>query len=131
MNRRLLLLAIPMLLLAAGLAAACGGGNDSPNPTDNGATGNRPTENGPTGTAGPFETALGALVEDLSKFRVTIGDVPPDVGAHLLADCEGLETFVDRDRIEGICEAIQQAMANADPGLIDRVLAELAELTPD
>ena len=121
MNRRFLLLAIPLLALTAAVAAACGGGNDSPNPTGNGAT----------GTAGPFEAARDALVEDLTNYRVTIGDVPPDVGARLLTDCEQLETFADSNRVEDICTAIQQAMANADPGLIDRVLTELAELTPD
>ncbi len=121
MNRRLLLLAIPLLALTAAIATACGGGNDLPNPTANGAT----------GTAGPFEAARDALVEDLVNYRVTIGDVPDDVGARLLTDCEQLETFADSDRVEDICEAIQQAMANADPGLIDRVLAELAELAPD
>ena len=121
MNRRLLLLAIPLLALTAAIAAACGGGNDSPNPTENGAT----------GTAGPFEAARDALVEDLVNYRVTIGDVPPDVGARLLADCEQLETFADTNRVEDICTAIEQAMESADPGLIDRVLTELAELTPD
>ena len=121
MNRRLLLLAIPLLALTAAAAAACGGGNDSPTPPGNGAT----------GTAGPFEAVRGALVEDLVNYRVTIGDVPPDVGARLLADCEQLETFADSDRVEDICTAIEQAMANADPGLIDLVLDELAELTPD
>ncbi len=121
MNRRLLLLAIPLLALTAAIAAACGGGNDSPNPTGNGAT----------GTAGPFEAARDALVEDLVNYRVTIGDVPPDVGARLLADCEQLETFADTNRVEDICTAIEQAMESADPGLIDRVLTELAELTPD
>ena len=126
MNPRLPLLAIPLFALAAAVPAACGGGDDSPNPTENGATGNGATE-----TAGPFHAARDALVEDLENIGSTIGDVPTDVGARLLADCEQLETFVDRDRIEGICEAIQQAMANADPGLIDRVLGELAELTPD
>ena len=121
MNRRFLLLAIPLLALTAAAAAACGGGTDSPNPTGNGAT----------GTAGPFEAARDALVQDLVNYRVTIGDVPPDVGASLLAECEQLETFADGDRVEDICTAIEQAMANADPGLIDRVLTELAELTPD
>ena len=120
MNKRLLLLAIPLLALTAA-AAACGGGNDSPNPPGNGAT----------GTAGPFEATRDALVEDLVNYRVTIGDVPADIGARLLADCEQLETFADSDRVEDICTAIEQAMANADPDLIDRVLAELAALTPD
>ena len=71
------------------------------------------------------------MVEDLVNYRVTIGDVPADIGARLLADCEQLETFADKNRVEDICTAIEQAMANADPGLIDRVLAELAALTPD
>ena len=121
MNRRLLLLAIPLLLLAAGLTIACGDGNDSPNPTGNGAD----------GTAEPFEVARDALIEDLENIGSTIGDVPSDVGAGLLTDCRQLRLFADRDRVDGICEAIRQAMENRDPGLIDRVLEELAALTPD
>ena len=121
MNRRLLLLAIPLLLVAAGLAIACGGENDSPNPTGNGAN----------GTAEPFEAARDALVDQLENIGSNIGGVPPDIGAGLLADCRQLEVFVGRDSIESICDAIQQAMDNNDPGLIDLVLSELAALTPD
>jgi hypothetical protein len=57
--------------------------------------------------------------------------MPEDVRDQLLALCRELEAFVEGERVAEICGAIEQAIERGDPGFIDLVLEQLAELEPD
>lgn len=136
MTRHVLVI-ITLLMLTVGLASACGGGNgadDGESPT--GAILNRtespaPTVDGAESTPTGFEALRDALRDRLDTIGVNIAAVPDDVRDQILASCRELEAFVERDRIERACEAIEQAIEGGDPGLIDLVLEQLAELEPD
>lgn len=114
--KRYALVAILPLLLAAALASACGGGATPSAPDDGGAS---------------FEELRDTLRDRLDAIGVNIGAVPDDVRDQILAECRKLEQFVDEERVQGICGAIEQAIQQGDPGLIDLVLEELAALTAD
>ena len=121
MSRRLLLLSAPVML--ATLLLGCnGGGGDSQSPvgTENG--NEAPTE---------FEVARDALYQELDSYGANIGVLPDDVRDDLLASCRALDEFAASDDVDDICAAIEQAIADGDPGLIDLVLNELAALTTD
>ncbi len=140
--KRHLALIIALLMLTAGLAGACGGGNGaggngatpgrtaSPAPTEDGA-GSTPTQDGAESTPTNFEALRDALRNQLDAIGVNIGAVPDDVRDQILASCRELEAFVEGERVEEICGAIEQAIERGDPGLIDLVLNQLAELEPD
>lgn len=109
--------ALFLLLLAT---AACGGGSGDTNPG-----------NGPTATPGDFEKARDGLVRDLDNIGANIGSVPDDIRASLIATCQELGAYVDRETIDRICPAIGQAIDASDPGLIDLIVEELAALDGD
>lgn len=146
-----LALIVALLMLTAGLAGACGGGNGaggngatpgrtaSPAPTEDGAGStptqdgveSTPTQGGAESTPTRFEALRDALRNQLDAIGVNIGAVPGDVRDQILASCRELEAFAEGERVEEICGAIEQAMERGDPGLIDLVLNQLAELEPD
>ncbi len=113
MSRRLLVLAAPVVLAA--LLLGCNGGGDSPN--------------GPN--AIEFELARDALYQELDNYGANIGFLPDDVRDDLLASCHALDELAASDDVDEICTAIERAIADGDPGLIDLVLNELAALTYD
>jgi hypothetical protein len=109
------------LLLAVLVAGACGGDN-------NGATAGR-TELPPAeGTPARFEALRGALADRLEAIQVNIAAIPDDVQREIVDLCRELEAFIDEDRVDEICGALDEAIDRGDPGRIDRILAELAEL---
>ena len=109
MSRRLLLLSAPVVLAA--VLIGCNGGDESaPN-------------------AAEFELARDALYQELDSYGANIGVLPDDVRDDLLASCRALDEFAASDDVDDICAAIEQAIADGDPGLIDLVLNELAALT--
>ena len=125
MSRRLVVLAAPVLLAAVLLGcngdggAANGGDARTPAGTENG--GGTPTE---------FELARDALSEELDSYGANIGILPDDVRDSVLASCHALDEFAASDDVDEICTAIERAIEDGDPGLIELVLNELAELTP-
>ena len=109
MSRRLLVLAAPVVLAA--LLLGCNGDSDSaPN-------------------AAEFELARDALFQELDSYGANIGVLPDDIRDDLLASCYALDEFAAGDDVDEICMAIEQAIADGDPGLIELVLNELAALT--
>ena len=48
-----------------------------------------------------------------------------------IASGRELEEFVDQEDAAEICEAIEQAIENEDPGLVDLIIDQLAELETD
>ncbi len=121
MSRRLLVLAAPVVLAA--LILGCNGdGGDSQTPTG--------TDNG-DGTPTEFELARDALYQELDSYGANIGVLPDDIRDDLLASCRALDEFAASDDVDNICTAIEQAIADGDPGLIQLVLNELAALTAD
>lgn len=139
-----------VLLVAAGLAVACtdidtGDSVDTAVPlgtataaTDTpAAAGGTLTPGGPEsptptptveGTPTRFEALRDGLRGQLEAIGDNIGTVPDDIRDQLLARCHELEEFVAPEVIADICGAIEQAIDGGDPGLIDLVLARLAEL---
>ena len=124
MSRRLLVLAAPVVLAA--LLLGCNGDSDAPNET--GTQAPVTTENG-NGTPTEFELARDALYQELDSYGANIGVLPDDVRDDLLASCRALGEFAASDDVDNICTAIEQAIADGDPGLIQLVLNELAALT--
>lgn len=141
MTRVLLLIAVALI---ATLALGCDDGNDSKT------SGKAPTDTSAEQTAAPaasaspdalataeatqsrsFEELRSDLRQELSDIGVNIGSVPPDIRAHLLALCGGLELFADEDDVGEICTAIDQAIDNGDYGLIDLILDKLDALEED
>lgn len=99
------------LLLAAFVAGACGGDGDGRTV---------PTES--------FEEIRGELVDRLDSIKVNISAVPDDIQRQIVDLCRELDAFIDEDRVDEICGALEEAFDRDDPGRIDRILAELAEL---
>lgn len=100
------------LLAAPLLVAACGGGSPA---------------GGPTRT---FEDVRGELVDRLDTIRVNIASVPTDIQTRIKATCRELQPFIGKDKTNEICGTLDEALLRADPGRIDRVLADLAQLRP-
>jgi len=122
------------LLVAAFVAGACGGdggGRDDRvgGGDDNGAMAGR-TESPPAvqSTPAEFEALRGALADRLEAIQVNIAAIPDDVQKEIMDSCRQLEAFIDEDRVDEICGALDDAIERGDPGRIDRILAELAEL---
>lgn len=129
-----------LVVMTAALTAACGGDDGSGNsggtasPADTPAGGTTPRSTatvGPEDTPTEFETLRDELSAQLDAIGVNIGAVPDDIRDQILASCRELATFADGKRVEEMCEAIERAMENDDPGLIDLVVDQLAELEPD
>lgn len=141
--RRWLVVAVPVLLLVG--LVACGGSDDptragAPSENGSGAGGSdgQPSGGTESGAASgtesastPFEAERAVLMERLDGIGVGIGAVPDDVRDELVGSCRELEEFVDEDDLEEICDAIVEAIEMSDPGRIDLVLAQLAELEED
>ena len=123
-RRLLLLLAAPVVLAA--LLLGCNGDDDSPSAT--GTQAPLTTENG-NATPTEFELARDAFYQDLDSYGANIGVLPDDIRDDLLASCRALEEFAAGDAVDDICTAIERAIADGDPGLIEIVLNELAALT--
>jgi hypothetical protein len=134
----------PLTVFALATAVACGGGGRGDHaatataPPSDGATATAPSAEVPTATSPPdsngspseFETLRDALVDELDRIGVNIGAVPPDVRARIIGNCRALGQFADEAEVEDLCDAVQQAMDRGDPGLIDLILEDLAELSP-
>lgn len=119
MNRSLWLLGA-LLTLTAALVIGCGGG------------GGGGSDGGPTkGSPEDFARDRDALMGELDAIGANIGAVPDDIREHLLRLCQDLEQYVDPEELETVCSAIDRAIEENDPGLIDLVLNELAALEPD
>lgn len=139
-----LLLIIALLMLTAGLASACDGGNGAAG--EGNSVGDSEDVNGavPTKTESPaataeavqgtptsFEALRDTLRDRLDAIGVNIGAVPDDVHDQILGWCHELESLAQQEVVADICEAIEDAIEQGDPGLIDLVLDQLAELEPD
>ncbi len=98
------------------LVAACGGGGGG-----NSAPGT-PTRS--------FEDVRGELVDRLDTIRVNIASVPADVQTRIKTTCRELQPSIGKDKTTEICGTLDEALLRADPGRIDRVLADLAQLRP-
>ena len=126
MSRRLVLLLVAPVVLAA-LLLGCNSDDDGPSGTS---TQQAPTttENG-DGTPTEFELARDSLYQELDGYGANIGVLPDDIRDDLLASCRALGEFAASDDVDEICTAIERAIADGDPGLIEIVLNELAALT--
>ena len=123
-RRRLLLLAAPVVLAA--LLLGCNGEGGTAN------GGNIPSPGGTkTGDETPtaFELARDTLYQELDGYGANIGVLPDDIRDDLLASCRALDEFTSSGDVDNICAAIERAIADGDPGLIQLVLNELAALT--
>lgn len=107
-----------MVVTFAIFAACSDGGGSGPGPDA-------------TETAAAFETARDGLRDDLEAYGANIGSLPDDLRAALLNKCRELEAYASQDAVDDICSAVQRAIDDADPGLIDLVLNELSALTPE
>jgi hypothetical protein len=130
-HARLLLAAV--VAFCAALAFACsddeGDANGDGTPATDAGT-SRPTTDGSADvTPGSFEEARDDLVARLEDYSATIGSLPDDVLADLLADCEALaQRSGDAESALEICDEIEQAANTGDPGLVDRAIDGLSEL---
>lgn len=125
-----------LVALAAMVMLSCNGGGETPDgsttpPTDGTpAVPTIPVDPGeatPTGLAEARERLTGQL----DAIGANIGAVPDDIREQLLERCEVLKQFADDGDVEPICQTIDQAIDTNDPGLIDRVLDQLAGLEED
>jgi hypothetical protein len=148
MRRRLVLPAVVVALVAT-LALACSngdgdgtnGGETPDGSTTPGSTATTPVLDGtavPTFPVDPGEPtprdldgARERLSTQLDAIGANIGAVPDDIRGQLLDRCEVLKQFADDGDVEAICQTIEQAIETNDPGLIDRVLSQLADLEGD
>ena len=138
---------IALLLLAA--AVACGGSGDTAgvngadgDPTGAGVDGTASDPNGETAspvvtliaTEDPpttFEGQRDHLLARLDSIGVNIGIVPDDIGEQLVTSCLQLEAHVEDGPVADICASIGDAIERGDPGLIDLVMEQLADLEAD
>lgn len=128
--RRLGLLIAPLVLFLA-VAGGCG---DNGSTVDPGSTVVSPVETVPVfdeETPTSLDALKGELTERLEGYGVNIGAVPNDVRQHLLNLCGQLETFVDSGAVEEICSAIDDAIEQNDPELMDAILESLSALEAD
>ena len=139
MRQRLALLTT-LLAIAGALAVACGGdgggnGNETPDgdatPNAGATSSPPPLDGGGESTPRSFAEARDRLSGQLQAIGANIGAVPDDIQEQILERCRALAEFADSDAVEGICQAIDRAIESNDPGLIDRVLDQLAELEED
>jgi len=107
-------LALFILIAIGAIGAACGGGSG-------GNTSNA------TSTAN-FEQLRNSLISRLDGVGPNIGAMPDDVLNQILNNCHELEKFVDEGDINRLCDAIKRARDTNDPGLIDQIVAQLAQL---
>ena len=105
--------AVLILIALGATGAACGGGGgDASNATS--------TAN--------FEQLRDSLSSRLDSIGPNIGSMPDDVLNQILNNCHELETFVEEGSINNLCDAIRRARDTDDPGLIDQIVAQLAQL---
>jgi len=139
MQRRLARFAT-LLTLAAALAIACSDGstNGGETPDGNGTpvtdgTPGVPTLPGDGGEPTPrdFAEARDRLASELDAIGANIGAVPDDIRELLLERCRAVKDFANDDDVEAICRTVEQAIDTNDPGLVDRVLQQLAALEED
>ena len=151
--RRSATLLVLLLALVVAAAAACGGDDDgdgtrdgqtltdgrTPGATDvidDGSENGGPTptspvqtvESGGNATPASLPELRGELSNRLDGIGVNIGAVPDDVREQLLASCRQLERFVERERVDQICQTIEDAIEQGDPGLLDRAVQQIEEL---
>jgi hypothetical protein len=125
------LLLIVALVSCAALTLACSDDGSDASETPATAGSPQPTATGGSGneTPGSFEEARDDLVARLEDYSATIGSLPDDVLADLLADCEAVaQQSDDEEAALGICDNIERAASTGDPGLVDRAIDELADL---
>ena len=120
--RAYLALSLALCILLASVIAACGDGSGS-GEADGGATDTN-------GSESDFETLRDRLIERLDSFGANIGSVPDDIRDQILGTCRELSEFADPEVVDQICRAIQQAIDDSDPGLVDLIVDQLAELEP-
>ena len=105
--------AVLILIAIGAIGAACGGGGgDASNATS--------TAN--------FEQLRDSLSSRLDSVGPNIGSMPDDVLNQFLNNCHELEKFVDEGSINNLCDAIKRARDTNDPGLIDQIVAQIAQL---
>ena len=151
--RRSVTLLVVLLALVVAVGAACGGDDEGDGTRDGqtltdsrtpGATdavdgdgesgGPTPTspvktvESGGNATPASLPELRGELSSRLDGIGVNIGAVPDDVREQLLTSCRQLERFVDRERVDQICQTIEDAIEQGDPGLLDLAVQQLEEL---
>jgi hypothetical protein len=116
------------------LSFACGGNGagDGATPPAATATGNGAPTRPPTGqTPGSFEQARQSLIARLQDYSATIGALPDDLLAELLAQCDALaQASDDAAGAQEICADIERAARVGDPGLVDRAIDRLGQLQP-
>lgn len=123
-----------LLFAAAALALSCSSGSGANgNPTaavTPGQTGlpSPGPGDGKESTPTSLAQARGRLSSQLQAIGANIGSVPQDIEQQILDRCQALEQFANPDTVRPICQAIQQAIATDDPGLIDGVLRSLSQL---
>jgi hypothetical protein len=127
-SRRVLALAgSAVLLIAAALLVTHCGGDDNGPPDDDGNAGPTSVE----GTPLSFEEQRDGLVDQLDAIGSNTGAVPADVRLELVSNCENLLDLAERDTVERLCSAIEQAIVNDDPDLMDAVVREMRLLEED
>jgi hypothetical protein len=135
MTRYLVVSAVLSVLLA-GSVVGCGGGgtNGSGSGTATSVSATEPqvtATDGAESTPTEFEMMRDELSDQLDAIGANIGAVPDDVRDQMLASCHELEQFVDGERVGELCDAIQRAIETDDPGLVDLIVKQFAELEPD
>ena len=105
--------AVLILIAIGAIGAACrGSGGDASNATS--------TAN--------FEQLRASLSSRLDSVGPNIGSMPDDVLNQILNNCHELEKVVNEGSINNLCDAIKRARDTNDPGLIDQIVAQIAQL---
>lgn len=100
----------------------CGGSSKTGQPTD------VPLPTNLQGTPYSFAEFRDQFANRLDTIGPELGSVPSDIREEHLVQCGLLANYADRDTVAQLCNAINQAFTRNDPGLMDLVVAELAEL---
>jgi len=115
------LVAVLVVIVAFALHS-CGGNSKTGQPTD------VPLPTNLQGTPYSFAEFRDQFANRLDAIGPELGSVPPDIREEHLVQCGLLANYADRDTVAQLCNAINQAFTRNDPGLMDLVVAELAEL---